>query len=349
MKSFFLFVCALICASPALSQEQEKEVPKELAFSFGFSQKNETPVTSANIGYQRLIPDSKPVTFDETVTGEKGLIERETLSFFGEDGKVLGTLISTFDKGGHLDNQSLTEGGAPPRALTWFKTGSKSPLLTVKKSALTARYILQNGKLSERLLGLKLPQGRRGIKTRYDAFGRREHDLGTGSKTGSNKKPLDIQFIYDQNGLAKFRGISDSSDEPIEVTLSRDKSGRLAQMSAKNSGVLSNRATLLYNDKGKDDGIRTENFEDGILTKVLLMKGDTKTVIEDDYENGVLSSRKTQIAEGDSFRLVSLEEFDSNGKPLTRTDYDKDGAVSSVTNFKEDDTAGETRMFGQVQ
>ncbi len=152
MKKLLPLLCAFLCALPALAQNEEP--PKELGFNFGYQYSEETRVSSANLATQRNFAGAKPVTFEETVAGKKGVIERETLSFLDGEGAVLGTLNSAFDGSGHLTGQSLTEGTTPARALNWFATGAQSPVLTIKGSFLSARYTTQNGCLRERVLTL---------------------------------------------------------------------------------------------------------------------------------------------------------------------------------------------------
>lgn len=341
MKKFIPLFCALVCALPALAQDKSKDAPKEFGFSFNVEYSPKTHVTEAHIGYQREIAGGKPVVFDETVAGKNGVIESDTLSFITKAGAVLGTLNSTFDQSGHLKGQSLTEGTAPPRALNWFTTGTKSPLLTVQGSALTATYTLHDSFLQQRILNVGAPSGAREIVTDYDVSGRREHDTLTGPDGKAN-----FWYLYDENGLTSARGDSAGDDKPFEITVTHNKDGNLAQIAAKTDGILSFRSTPIYDEKGEDAGNKMEVFENGIISSVILAKG--KTAITETYTDGVLASRKTiTTSEGNAVISISNEEFDANGKLAKRTEYNKDGTASAVTTYNPDGTVKSTRKFDQ--
>ena len=340
MKTLLL-LCALVGAVPALAQNKDKDAPKELGFNFGFQYSPETRVTSAKIGYQRLIPSAQPAVFDETVTGKNGVIESETISFLNPNGAVLGTLSSSFDGSGHLKTQSLTQGNSPPRALDWLARGTQSPILTLEKSIVSARYTLQNGFLKARVLNIQLPTGAREIKTDYDALGRREHDASVSAKGAA-----DFRFLYDKKGLTTFRGSSGPDDKPFEGTISRTRDGQIAQFSVKTDGVLSYRATPSYNEKGESQSMRMENFEGGVLANAFTMSQNNKRIEQEEYNEGVIASRKTQnVGEKGAVQMVRLEEFDQNGRLAQRTEYNKDGAVSAVTTFNADGSVKSTRKF----
>lgn len=339
MKKFLPLLCALLCALPALAQD--KDAPKEFGFKFNFEYSDETHVLSAHVGFQRELAGGKPVVFDETVEGKNGITESETLSFITETGAVLGTLSSSFDQSGHLKGQSLVEGTAPPRALNWFATDTKSPLFTVAGAALTARYTLHNGFLQQRVLDIKAPLSARETTTTYDALGRREHDTITG-----NKNPVNFSYVYDQNGLTTIRSDTGPDDKPFELAITRNKEGNLAQLVSKIDGVLSNRTTPLYDENGDGTGTKVESFEKGILASATIIGEKGKSLVQKDYNDGVLSSRKTQsIDEGGAIKMISSEEFDSNGKLIKRTDYNKDGTASAVTTYNADGSVKSTKKF----
>ena len=337
MKKLLPLLCALLCALPTFAQE--KEAPKEFGFNFNFEYSDKTRVISAHVGYQREIAGAQPVVFDETVAGKNGVIESEKLSFINEAGAVLGTLTSSFDEKGHLKGQSLVEGAKPPRALDWFVAGTKSPLLTLQDSALTASYTLRDGLLQQRVLNVKTPSGASEIATTYDALGRRERD--SISNTRSKNQFL---YVYDQDGLTSLRGDSGPNDKPFELTLTRNKDGQMAQLAAKTDGILTYRATPFYDEAGKGTGTKMENFEKGVLTNLMLIKD--KSVIKESYRDGVLASRNTLIVgEGQAVQVVSLEEFDASGKLAKRTDYNADGTASAVTTFNADGSVKSTKKF----
>lgn len=240
-----------------------------------------------------------------------------------------------------MTGQSLVEGTAPARALNWFATGTTSPFFTVAGAALTARYTLHNGFLQQRILNIKAPSSARETTTTYDALGRREHDTITG-----NKNPVNFAYIYDQSGLATIRGDSGAEDKPFEIALTRNKAGNLAQLAIKNDGILSYRTTPFYEEKGAGTGTKMESFETGILASVIVMGDKGKSLVQADYNEGVLSSRKTQsIGEGGGVKMVSSEEFDARGKLAKRTDYNKDGTVATITTYNADGSVKNARKF----
>ena len=346
MRKFFPLLCALLCALPASAQE--KDAPKEFGFNFGYEYSSKTRVTSVSLATQRNFAGTKPVIFEKTVTGQKGVIESETIFFLDDEGAVLNTLNSLFDESGHLASQTLTKGTEPPRALNWFKMGAQSISLDVDDSFLSARYTVKNGFLKERVLTLKLPSGTRTMKTLYDEMGRRERDITDRAASDSITTPVTIQFFYDQSGLTRALTPSGPDNKANEFTLERSADGRIAQMIAKEGGVLMMRSTLLPDEQGKSGGMKTENFEDGILAHVIVLNGEAKSAVEEEYEDGVLVSRKTQkLGEGGALQLISLEEFDPNGKLAQRTEYDKDGVATSVTTYNADGTVKSTQKFDE--
>ena len=265
------------------------------------------------------------------------------MSFINEAGTILGTLTSSFDEKGHLKGQSLVEGAKPPRALDWFITSTKSPLLTLQDSALTASYTLHDGLLQQRVVNVKAPASTSEITTTYDALGRRERD-----SISSTRNKNQFSYVYDQDGLTSVRSDSGPNDKPFELTLTRTKDGQVAQLAAKSDDILSYRVTPSYDEAGKGTGAKMENFENGILSTVVLTS--EKSAITEEYKNGILSSRKTITlgkGAGDTNALQSItnEEFDKNGKLTKRTEYNKDGTASSVTTYNADGSVKSTRKF----
>lgn len=339
MKKFIPLLCALVCALPALAQDKSTDAPKEFGFSFNVEYSPKTHVTEAHIGFQREIVGAKPVVFDETVAGKNGVMESDTLSFVTKAGAVLGTLASTFDETGHLKSQSLTEGTAPPRALNWFATATKSPLLTIEGSALTVTYTLRDGFLQGRILNVGAPSGASEIATDYGASGRREHDAIKGPQSKAN-----FWYLYDENGLTSARADSAADNKPFEINITHNKDGNLAQMTAKTDGILSFRSTPIYDDKGEGVGNKMESFDNGILSSAVTIKD--KSAVTETYKDGVLASRKTIITgEGNTMQSISNEEFDDNGKLTKRTEYNKDGTASAVTTYNADGSVKSTRNF----
>ena len=344
MNKFFPLLCALVCALPALAQDQAApatDAPKEFGFSFNFDYSNEKPYAPANITYQREIAGSKPVPFEETVIGKKGVAESEKLSFIDDAGAVLGTLDSTFDESGHLTGQSLTEGKLPARALDWFKTSDQSPALTLGGSAVTARYFVRDGFLSRSVLNIALPSGARALTLNYDELGRREHDEVTSSKGINN-----VRYLYDQIGLVtiKLAPATATGDELMEIGLIRDKDGKVAEINQKINGVVNYRSTPLYDEKGKGAGNKTELFEDGVLTGIMSVKDDLATV--ESYKNGVLTTRRKFAKGADGANInISSEEFDANGKLTQSTAFSVDGKALTVTTYNPDGSVKSTQKL----
>ena len=342
MKKFIPLLCALVCALPALAQDKvapATDAPKEFGFSFNFDYSDQKPYAPANLTYQREIAGSEPVPFEESVIGKKGVAESEKLSFIDDAGAVMGTLNSTFDESGHLTGQSLTEGKLSARALDWFKTGAQSPALTLGGSAITARYFVRDGFLSQSILNIALPSGARAITLNYDGLGRREHDEVTSSKGTNN-----IRYLYDQIGLVTIKLAPAAGDESMEIGLVRDKDGKVAELNQKTNGVVNYRSTPIYDEEGKGAGNKTEVFDNGVLTDVMSVNDDSATA--ESYKNGVLTARRKFAKGADGANInVSDEEFDANGKLTKSTAFSVDGKALTVTTYNEDGSVKSTQKL----
>ncbi len=335
-----LLACLLALTTPLCAQEITPDAPKEFGFNFSYSFSEKTRVTSVEIGFQREIPGAKAVPFDQTVTGKKGLLTRETLSFLSASGEVLGTLNTFFDATGKLESQKLTEKDQPERALSWFKTAAKSPSLSVTGSALQARYTLQNGRLRERILNLQTSKGTREFKTQYDELGRRESDV-----CESANGPLSVRYFYNEEGMSRFSTDATAKEKAKEILLTRTANGQLSQITIKEGGILMSRMMPIFDDKGINSQMRMETYEDGLLSSAFTMNTASKNATQEDYDAGVLTSRKTfTVSENSEQKLQSVEEFEM-GHLQKRTQYDENGAVSNISTFNADGSAKTTQTF----
>ena len=331
-----LLACLLALVAPVCAQEVP-DAPKEFGFNFSYSFSEKTRVTLVEIGFQREIPGAKAVPFDQTVTGKKGLLTKETLSFLSASGEVLGTLNTFFDATGKLESQKLTEKNQPERALSWFKTAAKSPLLNVTGSVVQARYTLQNGRLRERILNLQTAKGAREFKTRYDDLGRRESDV-----SASAINPLSVHFFYNEEGMSRLSIDATTKEKAKDVILARATSGQLSQITMKEGGILMSRMMPMFDGKGT---MRIETYEDGLLSSAVTMSNDNKSATQEEYDEGVLTSRKTfTVSENSEQKLQSLEEF-ASGHLQKRTQYDENGAVSNISTFDADGSVKTTQTF----
>lgn len=337
MKRFPAFLCLLVLAAPLCAQNQAKDTPPakdtspEFSYDVSFSTSEQTHTSSVIIGYKRLLPSATPVIFDQTVTGAKGLPTKETLSFLNTAGRVLGTLSSDFDAAGKLQSQTLTEQGQAPRALNWFKTGARSPELSVPDSVLKARYALKNGKLIGRTLLLQLPSGARAFHSLYDDLGRRASDSINGPKG-----PTVFSFFYNESGLVRVSVPATKEDKAKEMLLPRAPDGTVLQLALKEEGILVYRVIPQVDSKGQLLGGRMEQFEAGVLSSATVIDSSGKTLQQETFKNGSLIARKSFApgANGEQ-RLLSLDEFEDTVLSK-RTQYDEAGAVTSITTFDDD-------------
>lgn len=338
MKISSLLFCLLSLTAPLCAQDAA-EAPKEFGFNFNYQYSDKTGVTSIEIGYQREFPGAKHVPFDSTIMVKRGLISQETLSFLNDKGEVLGTLSSKFDAQGQLQGQQISETKGKARDLNWFKTSPKSPQITLPTSVVQAAYVLKNGKLSERTLFIQTPTGKREIHTHYDELGRRDSDAGS-----SARGKMTVQYFYNEEGLSRFTTTGDK-DKPDEITLSRAPNGSVSQMVTKEEGVLSGRMIPMIDGEGKSTGLRMEDFKGGLLSSVLIMNFKGQSATREEYDAGVLVSRKVLTVDDQAGqKLQRLEEFEA-GHLQKRTEYDENGAVKTITTFNADGSVKTTQNF----
>lgn len=339
----FLTLCAAAAslALPCLAQnETAPDAPRQLAFNFSASYSSKDKVTIVEIGYQRIFSPANSAQFDKTIVGEGGFLTSETLSFLDAKGQTIGTLSSSFNAQGQLQSQQLSAPNQAPRALSWFKTSAKSPDITLPGSIMRANYTLSGGRLSARLLRLQMPQGPRELVSSFDAQGRRVRDTSSISNT-----PTDIRFFYDASGLTRFFSPAAGAEKAKEGVLHRDANGRLSEVLMKEENVLSQRLLLLPGSKEGDGIIRMESYEEGKLSSVVNMNAETHFTTQEEYEEGVLSERKTILVKpsGEN-QLRSVETFES-GRKQRLTEYDDKGAIIKQTTYNADGSVQTTQTF----
>ena len=350
MKNFILLLCAFLSALsvpalPALAQQadQKTEAPRPFSFDLRFEFSSKTRKDPFKIGYKRVIAGQEPISFDLTLIGKKGAIESDTITFLDAKGKVLGTLVSTYDAGNYLKSQILTEGDLPPRALNWFETEAQSPALTLDGSPLTARYSARAGRLSERVLEYRLPDKTSEVRTSYDELGRRTRDKITYRQnmvTLEDTSTLD--YSYDRSGLSRLLMASAPENSSMELTATRDDKGDIAQLLIKDGDVMVSRLNLTRNERGDFASSRAESFENGVLSHVFIV-GEDK-LVEETYKKGVISIRNTK-GKKDGVQTVLVETFDSNGTLSQRIDINKDGETLAITTFNADGSVKDIRKL----